>query len=152
MTKWNKENALKEAKKYSSYAVFYKEASGCFKYLKRNGLLDEAIKHMQKGHITIWTMAKLKEVASKYSSRKEFYIKYRGAYNRAQKDGLLDILFNDGKPNWSKEKTIPLLSKFTSFSEFKKTIPGAYSHAYINDYLSDIRKYFQKKGNTNETK
>ena len=90
---WTKESAFKHAKSFNKFRDFDRNAAGCYKYLNRNGWLDEATKHMERGKQTLWTMAKLKKIALKNNTRSKLYKAERGAYNRALKDGVLDILY-----------------------------------------------------------
>jgi len=93
MTKWTKEKAFRHAKKFNKFREFDRKAAGCYKYLKRNGWLDEAVSHMERGKQTFWTLERLKEEATILKTRTELYKNSRGAYNAALKNNFLDILY-----------------------------------------------------------
>ena len=90
---WTKQSAFAHAKKFKKFGEFDRNAAGCYKYLKRNGWLDDAVSHMERGKQTLWTLEKLQKTALKHTTRSKLYKHERGAYNRALKDGVLDKLY-----------------------------------------------------------
>ena len=93
---WNKENTIRESKKYEYLKDFIKYSSGAAASAKRNGWLNELYwlkrKHEKsKGYYNDYNLCK--DLASKCIGRKNFERTYSSAYKYSVKNGWLDEFF-----------------------------------------------------------
>ena len=100
---WNFKRCKKEAKKYSSKSLFYKNSKSAYLIARKNDWLKDICTHMKRpiDHKLIWTKEKCAEEAKKYKTKIEFRKKSSGAHRRAYLSGWLDEFF----PKKNKIKT-----------------------------------------------
>ena len=92
----NKENMMREARKYSTKKEFQKGNLTAFLAAYRYGYIDEMVWLIkQKQHKKkYWTYKHIEEEALKYSSKTEFFKKNQTAYRAALKLGIIDDFFS----------------------------------------------------------
>lgn len=144
---WTKERCQEEAYKYKTRKDFQEGCRGAYAAAYRNKWLDEICSHMERPtpHNRFWTIEKCREEALKYTTRKDFQEGSGGAYNAAKKMGLIDTICahmpRTNKPAgyWTKDQCIKEARKNKTMSEFRKNCPSAFSIAWRNGWIDDIR-------------
>ena len=144
---WTKERCQEEAYKYKTRKDFQKGCRGAYAAAYRNKWLDEICSHMERPTSSnrYWTIEKCREEALKYTTRKDFQGGSGGAYNAATKMGLLDTICahmpRTNKPAgyWTKAQCIKEARKNRTMSAFRKNCPSAFSIAWRNGWIDDIR-------------
>jgi hypothetical protein len=91
----NKENMMKEARKYKTKEEFQKGNLTAFLAAHRYGFIDEMYwmvkqKQHKKGY---WTYKHIEEEALKYDTKSEFFKGNQTAYRAALKMGVIDDFF-----------------------------------------------------------
>lgn len=91
----NKENVIKESKKYKSRTDFFKNNSSAYRSAIKHKWLDKFtwLKNERKVKRGFWTIENLKLEANKYENKADFLKNSRSAYVTASKKGILDTLF-----------------------------------------------------------
>lgn len=117
---WTIERCFEEAKKFKYRSTFKKESGRAYSVLYKNGLLDEACKHMIKmDTITKWTKENCIEAAKQCKTKSEFNSKFCGAMTIAKKRGWYNELLQYFTPVGSKYKRCIYVCEFSD------------NHAYV---------------------
>ena len=139
--KWNIENTLIEAKKYSSRKEFETNSAGAYKWARTNKVIDLVCEHMNKNFIE-WDLSLVIEIAKKYSVRGKFIAENRGAYgwivrNNHKKNS--DIFGHMKKANkWNLEEVTKVAKLYKTRTEFQKSKHRtAYIWCHRNDELDN---------------
>lgn len=77
--KWNIENTLREAKKYTSRKEFETNSAGAYKWARTNKVIDLVCEHMNSNFIS-WDLNLVIEIAKRYNSKSKFIVDNSGAY------------------------------------------------------------------------
>lgn len=91
-----------------------------------------------------WTYENCKEIALSCKTRKEFEKKNTSAYNVSKENGWIDewlpisSRYHAAEYTWTKEMCDEIARKYTSFTEFSKKEPKAYSAARRNGWLKEF--------------
>ena len=88
---WNKENCLKEARKYSTRTEWRKSSVVSYHVAVKNGW-DMELSHIKKriSYKTEWTKEMCKEIAIKYKRRSDWQKGHPASYQYAYKNGWLN--------------------------------------------------------------
>lgn len=142
-TRWTRESARAEAKKFSNRGAFHDEAQGCWEYATREGqeFVDEICAHMEVLWEQKWNFEACKQEAAKYQHRKDFNNGCTSAYQRARANGWLDEICahmdRKGAPWTIKENVLEEAKRFKTRSQFSKISGAAYRQAIANGWLKE---------------
>lgn len=95
-----------------------------------------------------YTFQNVKEKALLYSTKKDFELNARPYYAAAHRNGWLEQICShmmQERKVWTKEKVLELLMNYSNISSFLTENSGAYKHAIKNNYIKDIKLYFESK-------
>lgn len=137
--RWTEQDASTEAKKYNSRSEFKRESSGAYCFLLRNGLLENACKHMTGG-INIWTKGSVINEAKKYSKRCDFKNANHTAYLHARKNGYIEEACKHMKEVvwWDYDKVKTEALKYQTKEDFRQNCLGAYCHAHRRGFIENV--------------
>lgn len=92
----NRDNMMKEARKYSTKEEFQKGNIYAFLAAHKYGYIDEMDWMVQKRQHKkgYWTYEHIEKEASKYSTKTEFFNANQTAYRHALKLGIIDDFFS----------------------------------------------------------
>jgi len=151
---WTKERVIESAKQFNTQTAWKKEFGGAWAKAVKNDWIKDACAHMdfnneskikKQGH---WTKERVLESASKYSSLADWRANEPSAVSVANKKGWkLESTkhMTSSRPNqralgyWTKERVLEDAKQYKSKGEWMKNSRGAYSKAYRNGWLEEVK-------------
>lgn len=149
----NKDNVIKESKKYNNRTDFRRKSHGAYESAKKMGLLDEMVWlscHNRKPRGYWKVKENVMNEAKKYKTKAEFAKNNQSAFISAYKCGYIDEMYwlvtqkQHKKKYWNYSTIEKEALKYKTKSEFKKKSPSAYNHAlklgiiddfFLNNYI-----------------
>jgi predicted GIY-YIG superfamily endonuclease len=151
---WTHEKVREIAKKCKHRSELQEKWSGAFKYVKRNGLMDELFPELFPNHKEpdFWNYDECKKVSKQYKTLTELKSKYLGAYKAMLRYGWLDDFYPNRlkhKPNFdystlTYNKCKKIASKYESPSKLMEGDRPIYKFSSENDWLSDFYPNYKK--------
>jgi hypothetical protein len=151
---WTKERVIESAKSFKTQTAWKNEFGGAWSKAVRNDWIQDACAHMdfkdeslikKQGH---WTKDRVIESALKYSTQAEWRANEPSALSVAHKKGWIEEAtthMTSSRPTqkqlgyWTKERVLEDAKQFNSKAEWMKNSRGAYSKAYRNGWLDEIK-------------
>ncbi len=147
---WNKENCIREAKKYEYKTDFIKGSPGAYVASKRLNCVKEVTGHLKVFLNRHWTKETCKLEALKYTSRKDFGINSKGAYIFSGRRGWRDEICEHMKSDiiyWNFDLVKKEAYKYRTRGEFARECGSGYGYATKNGLLDKICKHMIEQGN-----
>ena len=158
ITKWTKEEILKEAKQYNSIAEFNKANGSAYNAALKLGLKKEIKKHMTNltRPARYWTKDKVLKEAKKYNTRSEFHKNSSSAFLYAKKLGIREECYKHMETpsrirKWTPEAVAKEARKYKSRSEFQRNSRGAYKAAKDLGIKNEVCRHMKFKVRPNGT-
>lgn len=138
-------------KKFNSRAKLLKNDYELYKYITKQGWLDEIVPKLEQHKVTL---EEAKELAKGYTSRDKFRSNHYAAYYVIKNAGLLDELLPKvnyvytppkDKPEYAKadfDEYSKVASKYDSFADFIENEPFIYSKLKRKNWVQRAQKLF----------
>lgn len=151
---WTHEKVREIAKKCKHRSELQEKWAGAFKYVKRNGLMDELFPELFPNHNEpdLWNYNQCKKISKQYKTLTELKSEYIGAYKAMLRYGWLDDFYPNRlkhKPNFDYSsltygKCKKIASKYESPSKLMDGDRPIYSFCLKNEWLSDFYPNYKK--------
>ena len=152
-TKWTKEKALNECKKYTTIKEFRTNNSNAYCFIMRNNLKNEMYKILKSGQFC-WTFEEAHKEALKYEYKKDFRENSHGCYLVSLRHGWLDTICSHMK-NIQEERIIynstnvkETVQKYSYMQQLRnskdKFVRGCYWWLKKKNLIQEYKQYLKK--------
>lgn len=144
IVKWDKEKAIKCAKKYKTHADFCKNESGAYSWLLKNKM---SVKHLYPQPKRCWTFTEALLVTRKVKNQSEFKARHYVCYNFCKNKKWLKKLFPDFfAPTWTYTECKEIAKTCHNKHAFIKKSSGAYQYSVKMGWLNSICRHMKIRG------
>jgi hypothetical protein len=148
--RWTKESILSEAKQFDSKIEWKRTSPSSYKAARREGLLEEASKHMRVLWSKKWDKDSVLNEALKFKTRSEWFNSSPNSYNAARRLGIMRICtehmsYVSERGKWTEKSVVAKSKEFVTLTEWARKSSGSYEAAKRLGVKTDFSPLWSRK-------